>query len=248
MDEGFIKLHRKLLDSPIFAHQTGLKIWIWCMVKANHKCKSFPIRIGAGNSIVSIGVGQFLFGRLKAEEELGIDGSTIYRWIKKLETMEMISVKSNSHYSIVTICNWVDYQSVDVDKRTTTEQPLSSHCTTTEQPLNTTKNAKNDKNKEDIYKGKFQKYNFDASLDFLENDPLGVIFKDWFTFKQNTKTPFDNQASVEASFKVLKNYSKNNIVKAVELVTCAIAANAVNLFNVETKPEPIVIPKHHMAR
>ena len=89
---------------------------------------------------------------------------------------------------------------------------------------------------------------FEASLDFLQQDPLGVTFKDWFNFKQSTKTPFVNQASVEASFKLLKTYSKNNVVKAVELVTCAIAANAVNLFNIETKPEPVVIPKHHMPR
>ena len=246
IDEGYFKLYRKILESPIFAHQTGLKIWIWCLAKANHKQKSVPLKIGAGTSIVNIGVGEFIFGRLKAEEELGIDGSTIYRWIKKLELMEMISVKSSSHYSIVTICNWATYQVENIKERAATEQPLSSHRAATEQPLNTTKNDNNDKNKEYIYKEKIKKFCFDVSLDFLESDPVGIIFKDWLSYKQKSENPFSNQESAEASFKILKTYSKNNIVKATELVNLAIAAQATNLFQSETKPEPP--SKQHMPR
>jgi len=92
------------------------------------------------------------------------------------------------------------------------------------------------------------KEKFEFSFEFLNNDPLRILFDEWFKFKQNSKDKFDNQASIEASFKMLQNYSKNNIVKATELVNAAIAANAKNLFNIESKPEPIVIPKHHMPR
>lgn len=97
------------------------------------------------------------------------------------------------------------------------------------------------RNEIEIEKDKF-------SFEFLKDEPISLIFDEWFKFKQNSKDKFDNQASVEASFKILKNYSKNNIVKATELVNAAIAANAKNLFNIESKPEPIVIPKHHMPR
>ena len=105
---------------------------------------------------------------------------------------------------------------------------------------------KDSKPKETKQKDTLEKFEF--SFEFLNNDPLRILFDEWFKFKQNSKDKFDNQASIEASFKMLQNYSKNNIVKATELVNAAIAANAKNLFNIESKPEPIVIPKHHMPR
>ena len=33
MEEGHIKISRGLLDNPVFAHQTALKIWLWCLLK-----------------------------------------------------------------------------------------------------------------------------------------------------------------------------------------------------------------------
>ena len=35
--EGYIKLYRKLLESPIFQNEKALKVWIWCLCKATHK-------------------------------------------------------------------------------------------------------------------------------------------------------------------------------------------------------------------
>jgi hypothetical protein len=145
--EGWIKLHRQIIDSPVFAHQTALKIWIWCLCKANHSGKSFPISTGKGETIVSIERGQFIFGRFKAEDELGINGSTVYKWMHKFsDEMDMINIESNTHYSIITILNFNDFQDLESNKVTTKEQPSNNQVTTKEQPSNTYKNDKNDKN------------------------------------------------------------------------------------------------------
>jgi len=142
--EGFINLHRTLLDSMIFSSQTGLKIWIWLLLKASFKKRYVPLKIGKGETTVTIERGQLLFGRYKAEEELCIDGSTIYRWIKKLEENEMILIQSNNQYSIITICNYDTYQSGNTNEeqpmnnqRATNEQPMNSRRTTNEQQANT---------------------------------------------------------------------------------------------------------------
>jgi hypothetical protein len=142
--EGFISLHRALLDSMIFSSQTGLKIWIWLLLKASFKKRYVPLKIGKGETTVTIERGQLLFGRYKAEEELCIDGSTIYRWIKKLEENEMILIQSNNQYSIITICNYDTYQSGNTNEeqpmnnqRATNEQPMNSRRTTNEQQANT---------------------------------------------------------------------------------------------------------------
>ncbi len=160
--EGYIKLYRQLLSSSIFASQIGLKIWIWCLLKANFKTKFVSIKIGRGESVVEVGRGSFIFGRFVAEDELNIDGSTIYKWIKKLEVEGMIRIKSSSHYSIITICNYDSYQQGGGDGVTAIQQPSSSQVAATQQPSssqvaatqqqsNTTKKEKKD-NKEKNYR------------------------------------------------------------------------------------------------
>lgn len=137
--EGAILLHRCILDSQVFAHQVALKIWIWCLCRASYKERFVPLKIGKGNISVKLLPGQFIFGRYKAEDELGIDGSTIYRWIQKFESDEfgMIKIESNNQYSIITICKWDEYQAEQKKKRTTNEQPTDSQRTADEQPTNT---------------------------------------------------------------------------------------------------------------
>ena len=130
--EGFINLHRTLLDSMIFSSQTGLKIWIWLLLKASYRKRYVSLKIGKGETTVTIERGQLLFGRYKAEEDLCIDGSTIYKWIKKLEENEMILVQSNNQYSIITICNYDTYQGENANE----EQPKNNQIATKEQQSN----------------------------------------------------------------------------------------------------------------
>lgn len=148
---GYIKLYRKLLTSKIFANPTKLKVWIWLLIKANHKNKYISVRIGKGETDVEILRSQFLFGRHKAEDELNIDESTIYRIIKSLEKIGMITVKANNHYSIITICNYEDYQGQGPSNVTTIEQPLNNKQPTTAKGTNTTNNDENNKNEYDKF-------------------------------------------------------------------------------------------------
>lgn len=144
MDKGFILLSRNILESDVFASQKLLKIWVWCLCKANFKDKTIPLKVGKGEKILKVKRGSFVFGRNKAEEELFIDGSTIYKSIKKLEEMEMIKIDSNNQYSIITICKYDTYQDNKSYKITTKEQPSNSKRTAKEQPSNTTNTLNND--------------------------------------------------------------------------------------------------------
>jgi hypothetical protein len=148
--EGWIKLHRQIVDSPVFAHPTALKIWIWFLCRANYKEKTVQLSVGNGITSVTIKPGQFIFGRHKAEEELGIDGSTVYKWLKKFETdMNMIKVESNTKYSVVTILKFSEFQVEEEPSGSSnvaaTEQQSSSNVAAEEQQRNTDKNVNNDK-------------------------------------------------------------------------------------------------------
>ena len=37
MDNTWIKLYRKIINSPIWGNEKALKVWIWCLIKASHE-------------------------------------------------------------------------------------------------------------------------------------------------------------------------------------------------------------------
>lgn len=141
-EQGHILLHRQLLDSEVFANPTALKIWIWLLFKASYKQRFVPLKIGNGQTTISLERGQLLFGRFKAEEALGIDGSTVYKWIHKMQDRGMIKIESNSHSTIISIEKYDIYQTQEVEEVTAEEQPSNNQVTAEEQPCNTNNKVK----------------------------------------------------------------------------------------------------------
>jgi len=207
--EGAILISRALIDSEVFASEKLLKIWIWLLIKANFRERQVPIKIGAGQSVVTIKRGQLLFGRLSAENELFIDGSTIYKCIKKLETLKNIEIKSNSHYSIITICNYDHYQDMNSYKVAAKRQPRNKQVTATEQPSNTPNNDNkennvytelgwsNDPELFDKLRGKYPKL-FTLKYPLSHNEHIALI-KDWTPEKvRDIYSEMQNYAKLES--------------------------------------------------
>lgn len=134
--DGWVKLHRKLIDSRVFANEGLLKVWIWCLIRANHEQDWVPIKTGKGVTEVGVNPGEFIFGRKTAAKELRMKESTLWKRMQKLENAQNLNIQSNSHYSIVSIINWASYQQCVNNKGT-------GKGTGKEQPRNTDKNVKN---------------------------------------------------------------------------------------------------------
>lgn len=140
--QGWIKVHRKMLHSNIFQNEKLLKVFMYCLLKATHKERKQLI----GLQTVELKPGQFVFGRKKASEELNMNESTVYKYMKFLESQKTITMNSNNKFTIVTVDKWHDYQVLDAE----IEQQNNNKITTKEQQNNTNKNVKNVKNKEYI--------------------------------------------------------------------------------------------------
>ncbi|MBO0412467.1 DnaD domain protein [Enterococcus hulanensis] len=142
MNHGYIKLYRKVTGSFVWTNSNMLKLWILCLTKASHKESRF---IFNGQEI-AVSSGQFVTGRAVIEKEFNegvprdqqIVGRTLWRWLKRFEKEEMLSIKSTSKYSVISIKNWNEYQGSD--------QQVSSGRPSTVQQVSTYKNEKNDKN------------------------------------------------------------------------------------------------------
>jgi hypothetical protein len=156
------------MDSQIFAHPVALKIWVWCLLKASHKERFVSLKVGKGITTIKVFPGQFIFGRMKAEEELGINGSTIYKWIQKFASDAfdcMISLKSNNQYTVVTITKWAIYQALEGGEVTTEEQPSNNQITAEKQPSNTDNNVNNVNN---VNNGEMHMISLSTNLMLLE--------------------------------------------------------------------------------
>ena len=146
MNTGYIKLYRKVTNSFVWTNANMFKLWSLCLMKASHKESRF---IFNGQEI-AVSSGQFVTGRAVIEKEFNegvprdqqIVGRTLWRWLKKFENEQMLSISSTPKYSGITINNWDDYQVND--------QQVSNNRPTSVQQLSTYKNEKNDKNEKNV--------------------------------------------------------------------------------------------------
>jgi hypothetical protein len=153
MQEGWVKITRKMLGSPIMSHDGLTRLWMLCLLKANWKDRKWLIP-GTTNEML-VPRGSFVTGRSKLHSKLyGADYSgdkkaipselTLWRWLKRLEKMGCIRVTNvNNRCSMVTICKYSTYQKREDPKRTTGEQPVNNRRTTDEQLMNTIEERKN---------------------------------------------------------------------------------------------------------
>lgn len=150
--DGWIKLYRKLLNSPIFENERALKVWIWCLLKATHEDREQLV----GRQTIYLKSGEFIFGRKRASEELKMPEKTVYDYIHSLKNLSMLYIKSNNKFSVIGIENWAEYQLPNQDF----DNKFDNKRTTNEQQMNTNNNVKNVNN---IYLYFINKYKAECS-------------------------------------------------------------------------------------
>ena len=132
--EGWIKLHRRLLESSVWGNHNLTRFWIWCLLKASHSSVKTRIRYIE----VELSPGQFVFGRPKAAEETGLSEDEVRTCVKVLKAENAIAVTTHftKQFSILTINKWDRYQGGDGD----IPQPFTREAPTRPQPIPTIKN------------------------------------------------------------------------------------------------------------
>lgn len=141
-NNGWIKIHRKLKEWRWYKEPYTLLLFINLLLSANHK--------DAFWMDVEVKRGQLVTGRKKLSEETGLSEQQVRSRLKKLEDSGEISVKSTNKYTIITICNFDDYQQQDTSEQPTNNQQITNKQPTNNQQITTNKNDKNDKNDKNV--------------------------------------------------------------------------------------------------
>lgn len=141
--DGWIKLHRKLLDNDLWlACNDSQKVaMIEFLLLANHKTQ----KIEMTDTLVEIQPGQFVTSIKSLAQKLNSTDRKIRTVIKKFEKYRFCVTKTTNKFTLVTILNWGFYQHPEIenDKQTTSKRQTNDKQTTTN---NNDKNDKNDKN------------------------------------------------------------------------------------------------------
>ena len=137
---GFIKLHRQLLDWEWYKDLPVRILFEHCLLKANYKTKNWQ-------GIV-IEAGSFVTSYESLSLETGLTVRQIRTALNKLKSTGELTHKGQSRYSIITIKNWVEYQSDDKqnDKQMTNERQTNDKQTTTTKESKERKEYKESKN------------------------------------------------------------------------------------------------------
>lgn len=144
---GWIKLHRKLLESRVFSDADTLRLFLWILLKANHKLGYFEM-----NEILP---GQLATSVNRIMEELEWTRAKVRYKLTQLKNSGCITVITTNKFTLISVVNWETYQDQSDESQpsndhpATIEQPSSSHPATIQQPQSKNdKNNKNEKNAE----------------------------------------------------------------------------------------------------
>jgi len=163
MSQGWIKLHRILIDKPIWCCSTPEQkvIFITTLLLANHTGKQWEWK---GMKFICK-PGQFITSSSNLAIVAGVTRQNVRTALKKFKKYEFLTYESTKTGMLVTIVNWCKYQDDIRQGNQEDNQQLTNGQPTYNQLLTTNKNDKNDKNVENVkkylYTPEFEKWYFE---------------------------------------------------------------------------------------
>lgn len=137
-DNGWVKLHRKLLDNPLMRKPAYRAVWIEILLRATHNGADVMF----GGQRLRLEPGQFTTGTWVIAEATGVPRATVARILKAFENEQQIEQRTDRQCSLITIKKWKEYQTDEQRSETR----VSNDRATSEQRLSTKQERNNEKN------------------------------------------------------------------------------------------------------
>lgn len=110
-NKGWIKIHRQLLDWEWYSDTNMVRLFLHLLLKANSSDRRWQGREVPRGSLVT--------SRATLEDETGLSQKTIRTCLARLISTGEIEVEATHRFSIVTICNFDNYQESEQGERPT---------------------------------------------------------------------------------------------------------------------------------
>lgn len=134
MNQGYIAIHRKMLDNPIVCKDTDhMAVWMYLLLNATHT--NYDVFFQGER--ITLSPGQLLTGRKSIASQLKVNESKVQRILKLFESEQQIEQQTSNQNRLITIVRWNDYQRNGQQN----EQQMNNKRTTDEQQVNTNNNV-----------------------------------------------------------------------------------------------------------
>jgi hypothetical protein len=105
---GWIKLHRQLAEHWVFEDPWKLRCWLDICLSANY----LPSKVTIGMTLKTVRAGQLVTSYARLAKRWKCSTAKARRLMILFEKDGMIDIKSETAFTIVTICNWDTYQQI----------------------------------------------------------------------------------------------------------------------------------------
>ena len=141
MCNGWIKLHRKILDWEWFTSPSTLQLFIYLLLRANKEDKKWRgILIKRGQLVTSVAI---------ISEETKLSTQQVRTSLNRLKSTNEITSKTTNRFTLVTVCKYESYQLYEEVEQQTKQQALqqtnNKQITNKQQQLKNNKNIRNNK-------------------------------------------------------------------------------------------------------
>lgn len=141
MQRGWIKLHRQVRNHWLFEEKrtfSKFEAWVDLLMEVNHKDNNFLL----GNDLMELKVGQTVTSVRKLCDKWGWSNTKVTQFLKLLQNEGMITYKSDTKKTVITIDKYEFYQH-ELKEETT---PNTHEHDKKQTRKHTNKNDKNEKN------------------------------------------------------------------------------------------------------
>lgn len=202
MNDGWISLHRKIMENPLYFSEpfTRMQAWIDMLLLANHKESFFYVR---GNKVI-VKRGEIGYSQQNLAIRWQWSRGKVIRFLNEIEKSDMIVQQKNSVNNIISIVKYDDYQMNGTTENTTDGQQ-------TIQQTDTNNNDNNDNNK---IKGESE--NKKSSSDKIQSY-LNIVPESWrksvemwLLYKREKGQLYKTDRSFKSFFKTIEKESQGN--------------------------------------
>lgn len=199
--EGWIKLHRTILENPIVCKDAAhFAVWSYLLLNATHTER----RVIFDKEEMVLKSGQLITGRKVIAEKFNIDESKVQRILKTFENAQQIEQQTSNKNRLISIVRWEEYQQIEQQ----IEQRVNNKCTTNAQQMHTNKNDKKGKNEKNnnISKDIYVSTNADTS---------GVVIEKWNSLNLSKVICIKNNRAKMLQARI-KEYSLEKVIEAID--------------------------------
>lgn len=227
MEQGFVKLHRKIQDCDFYFAEpfTRMQAWIDLLVLASYAEHDTIIR---GN-VVEVEVGKVVASMDFMASRWKWSKGKVLRFISYLQNKGMIELQKSHIINTISICNYSKYQFCDTTDKTTDDiTDEQTDVLQTDYRQDTHKKGK---------KGKKGNNNNPPIIPPLK-DEWDDVLSDWFEYKRQRRETYKSQMSIDRLKTHLKKLSNGDIETAKAIINQSIANNWQGLFALKETAAP----------